>query len=185
MTWTKLPDDYADQLEALELSAEACWLNTAALIYCNRMLTDGRMAKSQLRKVTSLDHLDLYVAELEQQGVWEPIEGDDAWLLDWTHQDTAEDVRIRVAGRAARQKRYRQRLERCRAGDHSLCDAARCKAKRDETRDETGNVTHNATRSVGHNETPSRPVPSRPEGVGTGTEGASHLYPQAADRRRW
>lgn len=121
MTWTKLGDNYADRLEDLGLTPTACWLHTAALVYCNRVGNDGRLPASKLGKVASIAAPDLYVAELEQQGLWVPIEGEDAWQVDWTDQEPAEDVKRRRDGATQRQRKRRQHL----GGDHSLCDEGR------------------------------------------------------------
>jgi len=104
MTWTKLSDNYADRLEDLELTPTACWLHTAALIYCNRVGSDGRLPFSKIGKVASVPAADLYVAELEQQGLWTRLDGDGAWQVDWTDQEPAEDVRRRREGANDRQR---------------------------------------------------------------------------------
>jgi len=161
MTWTKLSDNYADRLEDLELTPTACWLHTAALIYCNRVGSDGRLPFSKIGKVASVPAADLYVAELEQQGLWTRLDGDGAWQVDWTDQEPAEDVRRRREGANDRQRRARQH----RAGDHSLCAPERLcrRVTRDVTRDvgsvdESSGVSTGVTRDV----TGPRPVPTRP-----------------------
>ncbi len=169
MTWTKLGDDYADRLEDLELTPTACWLHTAALIYCNRVGSDGRVPFSKLGKVAAIEEPALYVAELEQHGIWTRIEGEPAWQIDWTDQEPAEDVKRRRDGATLRQRRRRQHL----AGDHSLCDPRRAchtVVTRDTADDgRTVPVTRDRTReSQSESRPPARPARPAPKGAGKG-----------------
>ncbi len=182
MTWTKLGDDYADRLEDLELTPTACWLHTAALIYCNRVGSDGRVHFSKLSKIASIDAVDDYAAELERQGLWSRIDGEPAWQIDWTDQEPAEDVKRRRDGAAERQRRRRQHL----AGDHSLCDpqrSCRLAVTRDSEPGRTVPVTRDYMRES-HRESrlpvPTPPARPAPEGAGKGRR-CEHGNPLASD----
>ena len=48
MTWTKLGDEFAD--ECWTLSDAAFRLHTEGLLWSNRMLTDGQLAKDDMRR---------------------------------------------------------------------------------------------------------------------------------------
>lgn len=158
MTWTKLSDDYADRLEDLELTASACWLHTAALIYCNRVGTDGRIQMSKLGKVSSIDAPELYAAELEQQGYWTVVEEGGAWQIDFSDQEPAVDVAKRREEAKVRQRRRRLHVD----GDHTMCDPRRaCRAS--VTRDESGRqVVTRDSQGESRPPVPSRPGPKEP-----------------------
>lgn len=153
MTWTKLPDDFADRPALLEISRSARLLNIEALIWCNRHLRDGLLPRGALARLTDSPDPLADVAELVAAGEWTEVAT--GWLLDWTDQELAEDVRARQEHRADKQKRYRRRKALHEQGDHTECDPRYCPRV-------TSNVTGLGDRNVTGLVTPSRPVPSRP-----------------------
>lgn len=156
MTWTKLSDDHFDQIDRLTLSRSALLLDVEAIVWCNRILTDGRVPKSALARFTSSDDPKADAAELVEAGVW--TDDGDAYLLDWSDQEPAERVQRGREYRAEKQARYRDRKTRHDAGDHSVCDARFCKSALPVTKPDTSLVT--SPRSV----TGTRPDLSRPKG---------------------
>ena len=169
MTWTRLSDNFTDRPEMLRISRSARLLHVEAMVWCNKHTTDGVIPASALSRISDGDiHEDL--EQLLAVGLWWPaiaeyatVNGQpDAWQLDWSDQEPAADVKARKDYRAGVQKRYRDRKDRHGRGDHSACDPRFCKA----------GVTGNATGNNTAHETPSRPVPARPGGAGTGTGAA-------------
>ncbi|WP_454859077.1 hypothetical protein [Promicromonospora soli] len=162
MTWTRLDDDFNDRPELLALGRSARLLHVEALVWCNRLLTDGSVPRGALPRMTDSPDLDADVKELVGAGLWS--ETDTGWQIDWTGQEKAAAVRARQDVRNERQQRYRSRKSKHDSGDHSECDERFCKQA----------VTHNGIRHEGRSEdrrvTPSRPGPARPDPKG-GTEG--------------
>lgn len=163
MTWTRLPDNFTDRPDILEVSRSARLLHVEALVWCNRQLTNGRLPKGALPRITDSPDPEADVAELLAVELWE-LDGERGWQLDWSDQEDAESVKGRQAARAQTQKRYRERQAKHAAGDHSLCDPRFCSSA------VTGNATGNATSHITGHETPSRPVPSRPVPKGQGQD---------------
>jgi hypothetical protein len=177
MTWTRLSDDATDRPEILALPRTVRLLHIEALVWCNRHLTDGRIPRHALPRLT--DEPEPYDAakRLVEVGLW--WETEHGWQIDWTDQETAETVRNRREQTTARTRRSRKH----RAGDHSECDPKWCR------NGATNAVTNTATNAVSHG-TPSRPVPTRPvptprEGSGTwsGTDGTDDVDAGAPSRR--
>lgn len=159
MTWTRLPDDINDRDDLLGVSRSARLLHIEALVWCNRMLKDGRIPARMLRRISDSDDIAADVDELAKAGVW--IADGDVWELDWSDQEPASEVLKRREYRAEVQQRYRDRKSAHARNDHSLCDPRHCKSF-------TGNETSNETSK----KTPTRPVPTRPKG-------------RDRDRQRW
>jgi hypothetical protein len=161
MTWTKLSDDFTDRPAMLRVSRDARLLHIEAMVWCNRMLTDGMLPAAAVRRLTDSPDPDAAVVELVDAELWDPVDDPVGWQLDWSDQEDGSDVRKRREATAERQRRFRRRKELHDRGDHTECDPTRCPALRRVTRDVT------------RYETPSRPVPSRPvptdrEGQGPG-----------------
>lgn len=167
MTWTKIPDAHFDQLDVLELSRSARLLDIEATVFSNKVLSDGFIPATALRRITDSSDVDADTTELVAAGRWEAVDG--GWqIANWTKsQEPAERVRKRQDKWAERA--IRARLHR--GGDHSTCDARWCQyVSPDQSHEESHAVTPGETHDESH-PTPSRPDPSRPEGPGDG-EGA-------------
>jgi len=166
MTWTRLSDTFNDRPELLAVGRSARLLHVEALVWSNRLLTDGAVPRGALPRLTDSLELEADVAELVDAGLWEATET--GYQLDWSDQETAEEVQARQEVRNERQRRYRHRKALHDQGDHSECDPRFCKAV-------TRYATSNGQRHEGGHDdrrvTPSRPGPSRPDpkgGTGTG-----------------
>jgi hypothetical protein len=153
MTWTRLSDDFTDRPQLLQVSRSARLLHIEAMVWSNRLLTDGRIPSAALRRMTDAEDLAELVEELASAGIWEATD-DGQWELDWKDQESAAEVKGRRDYRQETQKRYRERHSKHERGDHSMCDPRFCKKA------VTGNATGNAISNKTGYETPSRPVPS-------------------------
>src|SRR5690348_11247847 len=107
MTYARLSDDHFDREKVIGLSRSAALLDVEGLVYCNRLLTDGRLPANALRRVTNSPDPVADAAELVKAGVWTVTDG--GWLLDWTHQRTAEKVIEERVANAARKQAYDER----------------------------------------------------------------------------
>lgn len=172
MTWTRISDNFTDSPAMLTVSRSARFLAVEALCWANKHLTDGAIPRAALTRFSDSPDPLAEADELMAAGVW--IATDTGWQIDWSDQLPADEVRARQDRIATKQRRYRERLSRHNADDHSQCDPRHC-TKRGVTGNVTGNETSNVTGLV----TPSPPLPSPPDptpregrGAGTGRRGA-------------
>jgi hypothetical protein len=158
MTWTRLGDDFTDRPDVAGLSDGAFRAHIEALVWCNRLMRDGVIPRSSLRRILTSTDVDSLVDELAAAGLW--TVDDKTIQLDWSEQEPAE----RVAERRAEWRRRDERRRRHINGDHTMCDAKRCHyliANPDAlTRETTGE-----TRRDSH---PPVPLPTPREGEGEG-----------------
>jgi len=156
MTWTRLGDDFTDRPDVAGLSDGAFRAHIEALVWCNRLMRDGVIPRSSLRRILTSTDVDSLVDELAAAGLW--TVDDKTIQLDWSEQEPAE----RVAERRAEWRRRDERRRRHINGDHTMCDAKRCHyliANPDAlTRETTGD-----TRRDSH---PPVPLPSRSRPLG-------------------
>ncbi|MBR7744451.1 hypothetical protein KC207_14240 [Phycicoccus sp. BSK3Z-2] len=178
MTWTRIGDDWPDRPAVLDLSRSARLLLLELTVYCNRHTTDGRIPEAAIPRNTDAEDWRGDLEQLAAAGLAEQVD-ERAWQVDWSDQESAEQVRARKDFNAAKQKRYRDRKARHERGDHSECDPRFCKAV-------TRNATRNGDGDVTSLVTPSRPDPSRPlgrdreQGAETGSAGAPPTRPTGA-----
>jgi hypothetical protein len=100
MTWTKLGDEFAD--ECWTLSDKAFRLHTEGLLWSNRMLTDGQLAKEDMRRWA---HHPETAEELVSIGWWEDCGGHYQIVHHLGYQRTREQVaKQSLANRANRAK---------------------------------------------------------------------------------
>lgn len=172
MTWLRFTDTVAERPVWEQLGTDAFMLHVAALGYSNRHSADGRLTRSQVRRLLWLDDPLEVAARLVAAGVWET--DDDAFVMvdDLADQlDSDEVARMRENNRI---RTKRSRLHR--QGDHSICDPRYCQhykaAGQTQVRDTSRDGSRDRNRDVSHHPNPSRPVPSRPVGTrdGKGTE---------------
>jgi len=162
MTWTRLSDNYTDRPEFEDMSLSACYLDVEALVYCNRLLTDGFLPAKKLPRITRSDDPEADMQELIDSGIWWEVEG--GYQREWDDQMLATDVERSRADNAERQRRFnesrRDRETRHAAGDHSKCKPEYCSGARGEAKGNLTNALHNAPQT--------RPDPTRPNGEGKG-----------------
>lgn len=184
MTWTKLSDSFTDEPAILAVSRSARYLHVEALVWCNRMLTDGLVPRGAIRRMTDAEDIEGDIEQLVAAGLW--IETGAGWAVDWTDQPAADDIKAERARRADAQRAYRERKAKHAAGDHSACDPRHCPAlatdsvthnvARHVTPNVNDRVTPNVTRSLPR---PDRPVLTRPDPT---RPGAKQRAGRARDR---
>lgn len=171
MTWTRLPDDYYDRPEIVDLSDAAFRLDVVATVWCNKHLTDGAITLKQVRRLPVDLDPQKAITELILAGQWTQT-GPDMYQVDWSEQEPAARVQERRERNAESQRLFRERRDLHNQGDHSKCDARFCPALREGTRNALRKPSRNA--SV----IDTRPDPSRPpQGKGTGRD--AHASPSA------
>jgi hypothetical protein len=157
MTWTRLSDNYTDRPEFEDMSLSACYLDVEALVYCNRLLTDGFLPAKKLPRITRSDDPEADMQELIDSGIWWEVEG--GYQREWDDQMLATDVERSRADNAERQRRFnesrRDRETRHAVGDHSKCKPEYCSGARGEAKGNLTNALHNAPQT--------RPDPTRPD----------------------
>jgi hypothetical protein len=77
MTWVRFDDQFTIHRKVSSLSDAAYRLHTEAIFWCARNLTDGRIARDELRSVSGIGKPDGHAAELVRRGLW--LETDDGW----------------------------------------------------------------------------------------------------------
>jgi hypothetical protein len=120
MTWTRLSDTFTDRAEVLALDDATFRLHLEAMVWSNKHLTNGHVPTVVLRRISSHPDLDIACKALTAAGLW--AEAEDGWQLDWSEQETAEQIGQRREDANVRKARERWHA----AGDHCLCD--RCGA---------------------------------------------------------
>lgn len=105
MPWVRFDDTYPVNRKVGGLSDAAFRLHTEAIFWCARELTDGRIARDELKQVSGIARADRHVPELVRRGVW--VETGQGWEIhDYlVYQPTREKVladreQKRAAGRA-------------------------------------------------------------------------------------
>jgi len=132
MTWTRLSDNYTDRAEFEDMSLSACYLDVEALVYCNRLLTDGFLSDTKLPRITRSNDPEADMQELIDSGLWWEVEG--GYQRNWDDQISGASVESNREHNAERQRRFdeskRERETLHRAGDHSKCKPEWCSALR-------------------------------------------------------
>lgn len=109
MTWVKLDDGFADHPKIVRAGPTAAWLHVAALCYCARHLTDGRIAANKVRTLTELPRISNEIRRLTATGLWTK-DGDDYVIHDYLkYQPSRADVEA-IRDRE-REKKRRQRAQ--------------------------------------------------------------------------
>lgn len=70
MTWIKLEDSFVDHPKVADAGHHAGWLYVCGLCYCSRHLTDGRIPKSVVPRLTDLPKPVLAARRLVEVGLW-------------------------------------------------------------------------------------------------------------------
>ncbi len=123
MTWTKLGDEFTD--ECWTLTDAAFRLHAEGLCWSNRMLTDGQLAKDDMRRWA---HQPEAAEELVDRGYWED-HGEHYQIVHHIgYQPLAESVRRQsLANRANAEKRWgkkpRKRATKNDSSNDSQCDS--------------------------------------------------------------
>jgi hypothetical protein len=78
MTWVRFDDQFTIHRKVSSLSDAAYRLHTEGIFWAARNLTDGRIARDELRSV-SRGKPETHAAELVKRGLW--LETDDGWEI--------------------------------------------------------------------------------------------------------
>lgn len=171
MPWVRFDDQYPIHRKVETLSDAAFRLHTAAIFWCARNLTDGRVSTVDLDSVApkKMRRPEKFVVELVERGVWHepgqacgspkcplstaPVDG--GWVLHdyFDYQPTKAKVTAEREAKAERQRRWMENQKR-RASDAS-------KDGTSQRKDASQDGTVDASRD-------SAPYPPRPEKGGGG-----------------
>lgn len=133
-TYAKFEQKHTDDERWIAAGADAFAVHVAAIVYCDRQLTDGRISDAMARRVSLAvppERAPQAVAALVEQGFWHATD-DDGYLIERFHEHAfpAEQVKRTQARWKADKDRRRQHS----LGDHSLCkDPKFCPAIRDSS----------------------------------------------------
>lgn len=165
MPWFKVDDGFYDHPKVVELSLAAVGLWTLAGSYCAKHLTDGRLTR---RTVGRLSGTDALVTELTDAGLWHEVvdEKFDLEFNDWTdYQPTRlsvvterEAARVRVAALRASRKGTSQEAKAKSAGTTGVRSAEQTGERSGEQPDDVQPPRPNPTQPD-----PTQPSPSPSE----------------------
>lgn len=75
MTWVKLDDCFTDHPKIAEAGPLASWLYVCGLTYASRLLTDGFIPRSQVRRLADLENAEELAERLVSVGLWDTTDG--------------------------------------------------------------------------------------------------------------
>lgn len=117
MPWVKLSDTFAEDPRLERAGTEAFVLHVAALCYCNRNQTDGRLSAATARRLWALDDTEAVVEALVREEVWARVSTGELVILNYLDdQPSAAKVREDRAKKKVRQDKW---LSKVRGGDTS------------------------------------------------------------------
>lgn len=155
MTWFKVDDSFYDHPKIFDAPDCAVALWTRAGSWSARNLTNGFVPTGITRRFC--DDPDTAVKELLARRLWSRVKGG-FQFHDWTeYQPTKEAVERDRKAAAERQRKAREKKKK-QVGQGAVTEESRRDSR----------VTHADSHGVSHT-TPSRPVPSSPEGTRTDT----------------
>jgi len=155
MTWFKVDDSFYDHPKIFDAPDCAVALWTRSGSWSARNLTNGFVPTGITRRFC--DDPDTAVKELLARRLWSRVKGG-FQFHDWTeYQPTKEAVERDRKAAAERQRKAREKKKK-QVGQGAVTEESRRDSR----------VTHADSHGVSHT-TPSRPVPSSPEGTRTDT----------------
>jgi hypothetical protein len=100
MTWIKLDSGFPDHPKVVAAGWQAAWLYICGLTYCSRYLTDGRIPKAQVRRLSDVPRPEQQAQRLLDAGLWVD-DGNDYLVHDYTvwQQPSEKIQREREEGR--------------------------------------------------------------------------------------
>jgi hypothetical protein len=185
MTYITVGQSHTDDERWIEAGADAFAVHIAALVYCDRQLTDGRISTAMAQRVSlavSPARAKAAITTLVKLGFW-TLDGDNYLIEDYeSYAFPAEQIK-RTRERWANDKRRKQQHN---IGDHALCkDPKFCPAIRGDSTVESGlDSTTDSTADAHAYTKPNsiKPNPTRPEGSGVGVGGSAHAATPPARR---
>lgn len=166
MTYIKVEQTHTDDERWIKAGADAFAVHIAALVYCDRQLTDGKISEAMALRVSLAvppDRAKVAVGELVAQGFWTAT--DNGYLIEKyeEHAFPAEQIK-RTRKRWETDKRRRAQHQ---VGDHSLCkDPKFCPALRDDGSTVESTVASTGGRSHLYKTQPNQTRPDRRSGSG-------------------
>ncbi len=108
MAWVKLHDGFPDHPKVAQAGWKAAWLYVCGLTYCGRFLTDGRIPKEQVSRLTDMPRAHVEAERLVEAGLWEDHGNGHYIVHDYTSVQTpaAQVNAIREAGKARAKSSY-------------------------------------------------------------------------------
>lgn len=92
MTWIKIDDHFPEDPDAIAIGEDASWLHLVAIAYCSRHLTDGKLPRKMVTKLTGKRSPMKLVQRLLDVGWWIE-EGDDFLIPKYLeHQRSRKQV---------------------------------------------------------------------------------------------
>ena len=79
MTWVKLDDQFPDHPKIEEVGGDAAWLYVCGLCYCARYLTDGKIPKGRVPRLSDRKNPEKLARALVTAGMW--FDGVDAYYV--------------------------------------------------------------------------------------------------------
>lgn len=83
MPWLKLPQEFDQRPEAGQVGREAMWLHVAGLLYCSRLLTDGRVPAGAIYGLAMGPDAVELVGKLVDAGLWEVDTGGGYYIPEY------------------------------------------------------------------------------------------------------
>lgn len=94
MPWVRLDESFADHPKIERAGPLAAWLHVAALCYCSRHLTDGRIPQPKAHRLADIPNPAEHVSALLREGIWTE-DGPDYVIHDYLdYQPSREQVMI-------------------------------------------------------------------------------------------
>lgn len=116
MTWVKVDDLITEHEKCVGLSANAWCLWLHGITYCSRNLTDGKIPKAMLARLSGVSKPSAAASELVAAGLWDDSDGA-FWVHDYLeHQRSREQVEAERAAAAERQRKARDKKRESRDG---------------------------------------------------------------------
>jgi len=182
MTYAKFEQKHTDDERWIKAGADAFALHVAAVVYCDRLLTDGHISNGMALRVCLAvppDRAPRAIAALVEHGFWRTTAKGYRVENFHEHAFPAEQVkRTQARWRTDKDRRRQHSL-----GDHSLCKDPRfCPAIRDESSTVESSVdgTVDSTRSRPDQTRPDQTRPEGGSGNGKGRGGSTPSGPSAA-----
>ncbi|MGW9762510.1 hypothetical protein [Micrococcus aloeverae] len=150
MSWTRLDDLWAEQMEARELSLSARWHYLCLIQRCSRIgLREGTLRRKDALRVSDVDDPEVVLTELLAAELL-TADGDSVTVVNVLDHLPTEAALAKKEHDRERQRRHRERERAHEAGDHALCvPGGKCKVVNGSPQDVTRDVTPTVTRDVG------------------------------------
>lgn len=123
MTWMKIEDSLPEDPQSIEIGEDACWLFVCAIAYCSRNLTDGKLPKNVVPRLTSKRNVAALTKKLLAIG-WLREEGGEYVVVNYLkyQRSKAEVVQDREYARRRTALNANPELSKAiKTRDHNRC----------------------------------------------------------------